>query len=48
MGDELARGDVEESDCARVDAAHDQVVVLGQEAAEEADEAAAVRVWGPI
>ena len=37
MGDELARGDVEESDRAAraADAAHDEVVVLWQEAAEE-------------
>ena len=41
MGDELARGDVEESDCARADAAHDEVVVLWQEAAEEDEEASA-------
>ena len=47
VGDELARGDVEESDGARADAADDQVVVLWQEAAEEDEEAAALRVRLP-
>ena len=47
MGDELARGDVEESDGARADAAHDQVVVLWQEAAEEDVHAAVSRVRLP-